>query len=401
MRLLGYSPRDSQREIFTSPARFLTVDAGRRWGKSLTGLNWLLQGSCERVGESWWLAPIYSQSKMVFRKLISAAQKGKAESAFKSISHSELRVELINGSAITFKSADNPDTLRGEGLARVVVDEAARVSRDVWEEVLRPAVSDTGGKVLFISTPKGKNWFYELWTRGYDPQHPNYKSWKFPTSDNPLVPAEDIEQARQSLPVDVFQQEYLAEFLDNNAGVFRNVKACTLIGQTANTEPVSSMSYVAGLDLARLTDFTVLTILDSQGRQVFHDRFNLLDWTVQKERVAFACRRYGARLLLDSTGIGDPIFEDLRRMGLMVEGYKFTNESKKRLIESLMLSFEQGRIRILDLPVQTNECDIFEYTIGQSGTVHYSAPDGYHDDCVIGLALANWQLFSRSQGRIG
>ena len=402
MKLLGYAPRESQRSLFTDPARFMVVDAGRRWGKSLSGLNWLLAGACDTPGESWWLAPVYSQSKMVFRKLLSAAKKGDSERAFKSVSHSEMRVELINGAAITFKSADNPDTLRGEGLARVVVDEAARVSRDVWEEVIRPAVSDTGGKVLFISTPKGKNWFYELWTRGFDAAHPDYKSWKFPTSDNPKVPAEDIEQARLSLPADVFSQEYLAEFLDNNAGVFRNVQACILKGQATNTPPIDGISYAAGLDLARLTDFTVLDLLDENGRQVFHDRFNLLDWAVQKERVASVCRKYNnARLLLDSTGIGDPIFEDLRRMGLRVEGYKFTSESKKRLIEAQMLSFEQARIRILDIPTQTNEFDIFEYTINPSGTIHYAAPEGYHDDCVIGLALANWLLFGRRQVRLG
>lgn len=401
MRIVGYTPRPSQKEIFDSAARFLTVDAGRRWGKTLTGLNWLLSGACDKAGESWWVAPIYSQGKMAFRTLVGAARKGNAEGAFKSVSQSELRVELINGAAITFKSADNPDNLRGEGLARVVVDEAARVSRDVWEEVLRPAVSDTGGKVLFISTPKGKNWFYELWTRGFDTAHPDYKSWQFPTSDNPKVPADDIEQAQASLPVDVFKQEYLAEFLDNNAGVFRNVRSCLLQGQSANTPPVEGKTYKAGLDLARLTDFTVLTILDDTGRQVYHDRFNLLDWAVQRQRVESVCRQYRAPLLLDSTGVGDPIYEDFRRAGLVVDGYKFTSESKKRLVESLMLSFEKERLRILDIPVQTNELDIFEYEIGPSGNVRYAAPDGYHDDCVIGLALANWAVFSRPQIRIG
>lgn len=360
------------------------------------GLNWLLQGACETVGECWWVSPVYAQGRQAFRKLLGAARKGNAEGAFKSVSHSEMRIELINGSALTFRSADSPDNLRGEGLARVVIDEAARVSRDVWEEALRPAVSDTGGRVMFISTPKGKNAFYEMWTRGQDAMHPEFQSWKFPTADNPKVPAEDIEQARLSLPVDVFNQEYLAEFLDNNAGVFRNVKAC--IG-SVREEPQAGKLYFAGLDLARLTDFTVLTILDGNGRQVYHDRFNLLDWAIQKERVANVCRKYNARLTIDSTGVGDPIFEDLRRMGLHAEGFKFTNESKKRLIESLMMAFEQTRISILDIPTQTNELDIFEYTINPSGTVHYSAPDGYHDDCVIALALANWQLGRR--GRIG
>jgi phage FluMu gp28-like protein len=397
MIITGFSPRPSQLEVLEASERFLTVDAGRRWGKSLSGLNWLLKGACERVGESWWLAPIYSQSKMAFRTLTAAARRGQAEAAFRKMSESEMRAELINGSAITFKSADNPDNLRGEGLQRVVVDEAARVQREVWEEVLRPAVSDTAGKVLFISTPKGKNWFYELWTRGYDPAHPDYRSWKFPTSDNPKVPAEDIEQAQRSLPVDVFSQEYLAEFLDNNAGVFRNVDAC--IGSMVSG-PVEGRSYYMGLDLARLTDFTVMTILDDTGRQVYLDRFNLLDWVVQKERVASVCRKYRARCLLDSTGIGDPIYEDLRRMGLSVEGYKFTSESKKKLIESLMISFEQRRISILPDKVQENELKIFEYDIGPSGGVRYSAPEGYHDDCVIALALANWNIFSRLHGRI-
>jgi phage terminase large subunit-like protein len=372
------------------------MDAGRRWGKTITGLNWLLSGSCERPGESWWVAPIYSQSKMAFRTFLSAAKKGKAEAAFKAVSHSELRIEMINGAAIMFKSADNPDNLRGEGLCRVVVDEAARVKREVWEAVLRPAVSDTQGRVLFISTPKGKNWFYELWTRGQDKLQPEFKSWKFPTADNPKISESDILQARQSLPVDVFNQEYLAEFLENSAGVFRNIQAC--IG-SRREEPLPGKEYSAGLDLARLTDFTVLTILDQAGRQVYWDRFNLLDWTVQKERIIPVIRLYKAKLNVDATGVGDPIYEDLRRADLDVQGYKFTADSKKKLIETLMIGFDQKKVSIFDERVQTNELEIFEYRIGSSGMVHYSAPEGYHDDAVIALALAYWLIGGTNLGQ--
>jgi phage FluMu gp28-like protein len=387
MKVIGFSPRPDQLEVLTHPARFRAMDCGRRWGKTITESNWLDEGAINEGGENWFLSPIYAQSKAVFREKVNAARRGGADAAFKDVSVSELRIEYKTGGVEHFKSADNPETLRGAGLKRVVIDEAARVKRDVWEEVIRPAVSDTHGKVLFGTTPKGKNWFYELWTRGQDGLHPEYKSWKFPTSANPLIPASDIEQARQTLPVDVFAQEYLAEFLDNNAGVFRNVKAC--IG-SQREEPVSGRSYYAGLDLARLTDFTVLTIVDADGRQIFHDRFNLLDWAVQKERVIHTCTRYGAQLLIDSTGIGDPIFDDLQRAGLAIDGYKFTADSKKKLIEALMIAFEQKKIRIIDDAVQANELDIYEYNIGSSGIVHYSAPEGYHDDCVIALALAWW-----------
>jgi len=390
MKLIGFCPRASQREIFRAPERFLALDAGRRWGKTLTELNWIIEGACETPGSiNWWTAPVYAQSKMVFRSLLQAATRGKAISAFKDISHSELRTEFVNGSVLHFKSADNPDTLRGEGLSRVVIDEAARVKREVWEDVLRPAVSDTRGRVLFGSTPKGKNWFYELWTRGQDKLQPEFRSWQFPTADNPKVSPEDIEQARQSLPVDVFKQEYLAEFLENSAGVFRNIKACIGSGRE---ELLPGKEYFAGLDLARLTDFTVLTILDQAGRQVYWDRFNLLDWTVQKERIIPVIRKYKAKLNVDATGVGDPIYEDLRRAGLNVQGYKFTAESKKKLIETLMIGFDQKKISILDEKVQTNELEIFEYAIGSSGMVHYSAPEGYHDDAVIALALAYWLI---------
>jgi hypothetical protein len=389
MKILGFSPRPSQAAIFSAQERFLILDAGRRFGKSLTGLNWLLAGACERPRENWYVSPIYSQGKMAFRTFLSAAHKGRAEDVFKNISHSEMRIEFINGAAMTFKSADNPDNLRGEGLHRVVVDEAARVKREVWEAILRPAVSDTHGRVLFISTPKGKNWFFDLWCRGQDPLQPEFKSWKFPTADNPKVSPGDILQARQSLPVDVFSQEYLAEFLENSAGVFRNINEC--LG-SIREEPLPGKEYFAGLDLARLTDFTVLTILDAKGRQVYWDRFNLLDWTVQKERIIPVIRRYKAKLNVDATGVGDPIYEDLRRAGLNVMGYKFTAESKKKLIETLMIGFDQKKLCLLREPVQTNELDIFEYAIGSSGMVHYAAPEGYHDDCVISLALSYWLI---------
>jgi phage FluMu gp28-like protein len=390
MKVLGFAPRPDQAIALQDPARFKVMDCGRRWGKTITESNWLDEGAINHGGENWWISPIFAQAKAVFRQKTAAAKKGGADAAFKDVSQSELRIEYKTGGIEHFKSADNPETLRGAGLKRVVIDEAARCKREVWEEVVRPSVSDTHGSVLFGSTPKGKNWFYELWTRGQDPLQPEFRSWKFPTANNPMISAEDIEHARESLPVDVFNQEYLAEFLDNSAGVFRNIKACSTATPAA---PISGGSYYAGLDLARLTDFTVLTILDAAGRQVFIDRFNLLDWAIQKRRVIDAVHLYNnAPLLLDSTGIGDPIYEDLRHAGLNVDGYKFTSESKGKLIEALMIAFEQNKITIIDDQTQRNELDIYEYTMNRSGSVSYNAPEGYHDDCVIALALAWWHL---------
>jgi phage FluMu gp28-like protein len=394
----GFRPRPSQLEVLQHPARFKILNCGRRWGKTLLASNWLTEGAINRGGENWWISPTYAQSKTVFRDKLSAAKKGGAAVAMKDVSRSELRIEYHTGGVEFFKSADNPDNLRGEGLQRVVLDEAARQAKETWEEVVRAAVTDTGGKVMFTSTPKGKNWFFKLWGAGQDPLQPTFKSWTFPTSDNPINPPEDIEQARRSLPADVFAQEYEAAFLENSAGVFRNVAACA---QAQRQEPAPGRTYYAGLDLARLSDFTVLSIIDDEGVMVYQDRYNLLDWTVQKQRVLHDLKRYNdASCLQDSTGVGDPIFDDLRRAGANIDGYKFTNESKAQLVEFLQLAFDQQRIKILNEPVLRNELESYEYTINRSGSVSYNAPAGQHDDTVVALALAWWHRGHRAEPRI-
>lgn len=392
--VMGYRPRESQLLVINHPARFKSMCCGRRWGKTITESNWLTEGAINDGGKNWWVSPIFAQAKEVFREKVTAAKKGGAAAAFKDVSLSELRIEYLNGGVEHYKSADNPDTLRGAGLKRVVLDEAARMKREIWEEVIRPAVSDTHGRVMFGSTPKGKNWFFEVWTRGQDPLQAEFASWRFPTSDNPMVQQSDLDHARASLPADVFAQEYEAEFLENNAGVFRNIAACAV---ARRQDPVPGVTYYAGLDLARLSDFTVLTIVDAAGVQVYQDRYNLLDWSVQKQRILHDLKRYNdACCLQDSTGIGDPIFDDLRRAGARIEGYKFTGESKGKLVEFLQLAFDQRRIHILDDPVLRHELEVYEYTMNRSGTVSYNAPAGYHDDTVIALALAWWHRGHRA-----
>lgn len=396
MQIQGYKPRDSQRLLFKSAARFLIEDCGRRWGKTLTGINWLLEGTFNDGGENFWISPIFAQARSVYRRLMKA-QKDYIGTIIKHYSDSELRIEYINDAAMMFRSGDNYENLRGWGMKRVVIDECARQNRMLWTEVIRPSVSDTNGRVLFISTPRGKNWFYELYNKGKDKLLPEYEAWKYPTSDNPKISKEDISEAKRNLPQDVFKQEYLAEFLDDCSGVFRNVLACIKQKHVENVPYDPGKVYYAGLDLARLTDFTVLNILDEKGDQVFFDRFNLLDWVVQKRRIIEACKRYNAYVLMEWNGIGDPIFEDLRRAGLNVSAEKITGELKKKIIECLMLSLEQTRLSLLDIPEQYNELDVFEYQMSKAGNIIYGAPEGYHDDCVTSLALSNWRLYNRQQ----
>ena len=400
MIVQGFTPRPSQREVTRSKARFLALSCGRRWGKSLTGLNWLQEGNFNEGGQNWWVSPVYAQARAVYRRLLNACHKF-SHKIIRYKSDSELLIEWVNKSTLFFKSADRYENLRGEGLKRVVMDEAARQRRAVWEEIIRPAVSDTQGRVMFTTTPKGKNWFFEIWNRGQDPLYPEYESWAFPTSDNPIVSKKDIEEAQRNLPQDVFEQEYLARFLDSAAGVFRNYRKCMT---QEILDPIIGMSYIMGLDLAKHTDFSVISIFNQLGEQVYIERFNKLDYTFQEDKIIALARKYNnTMIVMDATGVGDPVFDalcdkalhDEHKSGLEIYPYKFTHESKRELIQNLMLAFEQEKIKILSEKslegrLQANELDIFEYKINDMGRVFYSAPQGYHDDIVMATALANY-----------
>lgn len=268
------------------------------------------------------------------------------------------------------------------------------IKEETWQEALRPALSDKQGRAVMISTPAGHNWFFDLWVRGQDSAYANYQSWRLPTSANPHIAPGEIEEAKQTLPELVFRQEYLAEFLDDIGAVFRGVERCI---KGAFMESNSEEQYIMGVDLAKYQDFTVLCVLDSQGQLVAFDRFNQIDWVFQKQRIIGMAQKYRAKIIIDSTGVGDPIFEDLKRAGLNIEGYKFTSENKKQLIEGLSIAVEQQRVSFPDIPELLNELRIFGYKINSTGTVSYNAPPGYHDDCVIALALA-WSGVNNQKG---
>ena len=237
-------------------------------------------------------------------------------------------------------------------------------------------------------TPKGRNVFHKLCTKAADPMEVDRKDFEFSSYDNPFLATDVVDKIANEMPELVRKQEIYAEFLEDEAVVFKNVKKCaTAIRQ----EPIKGKQYYHGVDLAKHVDYTVESIMDEGGNQVYLDRYNKLDWGYQKTKIAATNKKYNnAKLLLDSSGVGDPIFDDMKKMVPYVEGYKFTNESKKKLIEALMLAFDLEEIRIINDPVQINELLIFEYQISKSGVLRYNAPQGYHDDHVIGVALSNW-----------
>ena len=301
----------------------------------------------------------------------------------------------MTGGLIEFWSLkDNPDAGRSRKYKRVVIDEAAKVANleNAWNKAIRPTLADLKGGADFYSTPKGHDFFWKTHTWGQDPNRPEWRSWTMPTSRNPYIDKDEIEAARRELPERVFRQEYLAEFLEDAGGVFRKVGDAVDKGRTANDPPVKGENYSGGIDLARIEDFTVITILNSAGRQVYHERFNQISWERQIASAKRASDLYNATFYVDSTGVGDAPFEAFRKAGIRVMPYVFTNASKESLIDNLAIGIENNKFRLMDIPDQTNELIAYQYELTPSRNVRMNAPEGVHDDCVIGLGLAAWGL---------
>jgi hypothetical protein len=264
------------------------------------------------------------------------------------------------------------------------------VPPDVWNYILRPTIGQTMGWAVFISTPKGRNWFYDLFTRGEDPQEPDYAAFQFASSDSPYFPSLEWADAKRTLPADVFKQEYEAQFLEDSAGVFRNVSSCLFPERSLTLEDRAG-AVVIGCDVAKHTDFTVLVAMNQRTGRCFEmERFNQLDWPIQKDRILAFARKWQGRLILDATGVGDPIYDDLAWRTSNIEPFKFSSTSKVELVQRLIVAVEQQRVSWpAEWQALTNEMQRYEYEISARGRLSYNAPSGFHDDCVMALALAN------------
>lgn len=390
-------PHDGQRAILASTKRFNVVACGRRFGKSILGENRICRPALDGY-PCGWFAPNFKYLLEAWTDLnrILAPAIVRKDSQ-------QRRIELLTGGVIEFWSMEDPDAGRSRKYKHVIIDEAAKARhlRYAWTHAIRATLADLRGTADLLSTPRGMDFFSECFALGQDPLNPEWAAWQMPTGTNPHIPPEEIEELRRTLPERVYQQEILAQFLEDGGSVFRNVTAAVDKGRTANEPPVAGRSYCLGVDLARVEDFTVLAVVDDDGRQVYFERFNQISWERQIAAIKAVAARYRARGFLDSTGVGDPIFERLRRDGVSLQAYQLTNQSKESLIDNLAVLIEQGRVRLLDEPTQTNELKAYAYELTAARNVRMNAPEGLHDDTVIALALACWGLHRKGRYSFG
>lgn len=308
---------------------------------------------------------------------------------------------LIADAYIDFRSADTPETLEGFGYDKAFLNEAGIILKDdyLWNNAIKPMFWDyPDAKVVIGGTPKGGGGVFEKLARfGKDETQSRYKTFHYTSFDSPFehIHAE-IREDMKNNPERVNLQEVYAEFLEDTGIVFRNFLR---IMDAVPSKPITGHRYIMGVDLAKVEDFTVIAVYDAtNNRQVYQARFNKIDWGMQKARIASTAQHFGdsngpASVIIDATGVGDPIVEDLGRLGIPVDPIKFTNDQKRQMIEKLVTWIETGRIHMLNIPETVEELRQFTYDISEkTDRVMYNAPSGMHDDIVIAHALAVWRL---------
>lgn len=365
-----------QLDAIFCPERYAVIEATTKAGKTVGCLAWIIEQALNaRPNQNfWWVAPVYEQAKIAYRRL-----KHNLTPEIFTSNETELSLTFLNGARIVCKSAEKPDNLYGEDVFAAVVDEASRMREEAWF-ALRSTLTATRAPVRIIGNVKGrKNWFYQL-ARKAEIGARNMRYQKITAHDAVaagVLDKAEIEDARETLPKAVFEELYLAVPTEDGSNPFgiQDIRKC--IRPLSNKEPE-----VFGVDLAKSVDWTVVTGLDAYRHVCSFHRFQKpwkdTIWTIQNIVREKPC-------LVDSTGVGDPVLEELQKGFKNFEGFKFTAQSKQQIMEGLAVSIQQQNIGFPE-GVIISELEAFEYEYTRTG-VRYTSE--MHDDTVCSLALAN------------
>lgn len=420
----NFTPYPYQREILADPARFKIVVLHRRAGKSKTALNELIRRAAAKPGVYAHVFPYYNQVKKAVWLDPEMLSHHLPDGLVIKKNESELWVEINSKggkSLIYFLGADKPENILGMRFDGVVFDEYAQMKEEFWTRVIRPILGKSGGWAMFVFTPQGKNHAWKLMQQAKELK--DWSTWVLSVQDTrdekgrPLFPAEELEAIRQVTPEALFRQEYMVEFIDDATSVFPNTEALVAdpdrIKVGAYGLPADPCQF--GIDLAKYRDYTVIASCNARTRHVsILERCNLVGWAEQKARINNYAKRYNVKqMVMDATGVGDPIVEEIELLGHKVYPYKFTMSSREILLRNLAVHIENATItldyneELLDeLGSMRYEMKTRSSDVGSSTSrIVMKVPDGTHDDMIMAVALAIWQVdkisLNEYTGRIG
>ena len=395
-------PHAKQAAVKASSAKRKVIAAGRRAGKTTLAAEVSIEKSVKEKRRILYGTPTQDQHGAYWEKcttwladIIAAGHIRKNEARH--------TLEFPGGGRIRAKTAWNADTLRGDYADLLILDEYPLMDSDAWDKVGAPMLLDNDGDALFIGSPLRKNHFFQAHVRGIQ-DGVRWASVHFTSHDNPHLSKEALAEITHDMTEDAYKQEIMAEFLDSAGAVFRNIAACLVPRDGPTYEDLHlGHSKVMGVDWGKQNDFTALSVYCATcRREVALDRFNQIDYSFQRKRLAALAERWNVcSVLAESNAMGVPIIEGLQSQGLPVTGFETTASSKPPLIENLSLAFERAEAHWLDDPIGKAELEAYERKVSATtGRSSYSAPEGLHDDTVMARALALWAARSAITGSI-
>jgi hypothetical protein len=391
---------EKQRAMITYPGN-VAAFCGRRFGKTDAYVTRLFYHMQRRPGLYWWVGLSWRSASMkrAFRIVTYYARRilrslGITDRGY--INRSTYEVKIPRLGEIWFRTADNPESMAGEGIFGAVLDEFSLMSEIVWTEYVQATLLDYGGWAAFGGVPKGHNWAANLWRSAAERE--GWCQIHATSYDNPFMSRDRLDKIRDENPELIFRQEYLAEIVSGEGQVFRRIMEAAIL--TPPPGPIPGRAYVAGVDIANEADFTAISVIDPVARhQVYLDRFNRVGYLALEDRIEVAYRRWNVQtMVIEDNSIGQPVIDHLRRRGLRIVPFHTSHASKQPLIQELQSAFEHDAIRILNDPVQVNELQSYESKPTAAG-YSYAAPAGMHDDTVMALALS-WYATRSGAGAI-
>lgn len=378
---------------FSGQIEYTIVNASRQSGKTLLASNlsvfWALQEPKQNI---MILSPVDSQSKKIYKQILNAiVESGLIKSS--KIQSGDSEIVFQNGSVIIFRSAQSTNSLRGNTLTHLIMDEGAFIEEETFTTIILPTLAVKGKKVLIVSTPKSKNYFYKLFMQGQneldESGKPNYiKSFKSSYIDNPYANLEFIEQQRLTIPEAIFRQEYLSEFIDS-ASVFQNFEQyCTL---TPRTNPLPGERTYIGIDVAFSSggDYTVCSVFNHKSELIYMDRFRETSNDILIDRLLKTIRTFQPlKVLVEVNNMGANVLSQLISKGVwQSEGFTTTSTSKNMLINEFAYDLNSGLIRLLKDDELIKEFGAFSFKMSSKGSIQFGASYG-HDDIIMSCLIA-------------
>jgi len=392
----NFTPRDYQlpllKALDNGIKRALIV-WHRRSGKDKTCWNYLIKKAVGDRGAYFYFLPSYTQAKKVLWDNMD-------DDGFKMLDHippqvvkkrreDELKIELANGSIVQLIAADTFEkTSVGTNPRGVVLSEYSICSPVVWD-YLRPILRVNKGWAIFNFTPRGMNHAWKLHQTIKDSE--NWFVETLTVDDTDVLTKKDIlDEIKEGMPEDLADQEFYCKYIEGATACFRRIDD-NVIDEKLGLE--SGKRYQIGIDLAKYHDFTVISVIDLHTfKCVKQLKLPHMDWNEQKEIIVREVRYWNkARTFIDSTGVGDPIVEDLKRLLPSVEPFKFSSTSRTQLLQNLQIMFEQDKLKIPKDQELIDELKSMQYElVGKKARMQ--VPEGLHDDRIMSLALGCWGL---------